>query len=254
MATEESPPAGHLKKMQVYDTFQTRLCPWFLCNLWLYHRNNLFFPSFQVHSIQIYQRRDHQRHLLAGWMIFMDIRATKEEVSLLFYCEVSLHHQHHLRLYLLCFCVSVYALVQMTITHCTHRPLHIIPNLNKTEAHQCPTSGTGHVFIKGFADDALLYLRQNSRSTNKWSPGGMKDFFLQGPLGIGGCSQRCSAQICGIQMELQLQACQESHLQRSAAHHSVQGRSHTCGFMFPKTNSHQRDICKKTDNDFYFTH
>lgn len=118
--------------------FSDLIFPWFLLKLWLYHRNNLFFPSFQVHSIQTYQRRDHQRHLLAGWMIFMDIRASKEEVSLLFYSEVSVH-QHHL--HRLCFCVSVHAFVQMTITRCTHRPLPTIPNLNKTEAHQCPTSG-----------------------------------------------------------------------------------------------------------------
>lgn len=48
-------------------------------------RNILFSTSsFQVLSIQTYQRRDLQLPLLAGWMMCTDTRATKEEVSLLF--------------------------------------------------------------------------------------------------------------------------------------------------------------------------
>lgn len=60
-----------------------------------------------------------------------------------------------------------------------------------------------------------------------WGGGLKMSGVLQGPLCVRGRGQRRPAQICGVQMDVQLQTCQEHDLQGAQTRHCVPGMALT---------------------------
>lgn len=88
------------------------------------------------------------------------------------------------------------------------RPITL--SLNSTGTLQCLTSGRTDTDTH-----ILIYSLTHS----------LTHLLFKGSLGVRGCCSGGFAQVCGVQVEVQLQACQEPGLQGPEAHPGLQGMS-----------------------------